>query len=216
VLNRQDYNHWLGAATRLSRKRDEAEDLLHDSLLAAVQARRSNLDDPGTRAWFAGLMRNKAAMTARSAGRRKRREAQILPEPAPQPALAEADEGTVRAIRDLSPSARIVAILALHGLTRPEIAAVLDISDESLRQRLTTLRKRWRALPQADRVMALESARRRRTLGDTLENGLIRRALIAFLHELPGIGTHDPDGHLIVFGVPSQIAGRRQRTDGKE
>ncbi len=213
MLNKEEYNHWLAVAARMSRKRDEAEDLLHESLLAAVQARRTDFDAPQTRAWFTGLIRNKAAMTARSAGRRKRREA-LVTAPAPQPALAAADDGTFHAIRELPKSARIVAILALHGLTRDEIACVLDLSPVALRQRMTTLRKRWRELPEDLRDLALGAARTRRTLGANLESGLIRRALIAFLHQTPGIGTHDPDGHLIVFGKssPSRNSLSRQRT----
>lgn len=222
MLNRTDYNHWLAIAARLTRRRDEAEDLLHESLLAAVQARRTDFADERTRAWFMGLMRNKAMMTARSAGRRKRREGFVaLTEAAafdlpahdtPAPALAQADRGTLDAIRQLPRAARIVAILALHGLTREEIASILDLSDEALRQRLTTLRKRWRSLPQATRERALDDARRRRTLGHALEAGLIRRALVAWLQEIPGVGTHDPDGHLIVLGkdLPSRNDPRRQ------
>jgi RNA polymerase sigma-70 factor (ECF subfamily) len=222
LLNKNEYNHWLAVAARFARRRGEAEDLLHDSLLAAVQARRTNLDDPQTRAWFAGLVRNKAAMTARTAGRRRKREAAVLPpaeEPPPQPALAAADEGTYQAIRSLPASARIVAILALHGLTRQEIAYVLDLAPEALRQRLTTLRKRWCALSEDAREDALDRAQRQRTVGQELECGLIRRALLAFLREQPGVGTHDPDGHLIIFERPARSAKSRTATprqrDGK-
>lgn len=211
MLNKDDYNHWLAVAARTTRRRDEAEDLLHESLLAAVQARRTDFANPRTRGWFAGMIRNKAAMAARSAGRRKRREAGAIKRP--QPALASADDGTFQAIHALPKAARIVAILALHGLTREEIADVLELSDEALRQRLSTLRKRWNSLPEDAREQVVETARRRRSLGDDLETGLIRRALIAFLHEVPGVGTHDPDGHLIVFGrsAPSRISRPRQQ-----
>jgi len=218
LLNKEDYNHWLAVAARLARKRDEAEDLLHESLLAAVQARRTDLTDPQTRAWFAGMIRNKALMAARTAGRRKRREtAAVSPaEAPPQPALAAADDGTFHAIRALPAGARIVAILALHGLRREEIAYVLDLSPEALRQRLATLRKRWADLSESDREHAIDQARqRRRTLGQELESGLIRQALLAFLRDQPGVGTHDPDGHLIILdsrSSRSRSAAERQRT----
>ena len=215
LLNKSDYSHWLAVAARFAKKRDEAEDLLHESLLAAVQARRTDLAAAPNRAWLAGTIRNKAMMAARTAGRRKRRESAVVAPAAqpPRPALAAADEGTYHAIRALPAGARIVAILALHGLTREEIAYVLDLAPEALRQRLTTLRKRWGDLSQDVREVAIDRAHaRRRTLGQALESGLIRRALLAFLHEHPGVGTHDPDGHLIIFDTRSRVAPPRQRT----
>src|SRR5437016_6192276 len=69
-----DYEHWLMIARRYSRRRDEAADLLHDSLLDAIRAGRSNFAEEPTQRWFAGVLRNRAAMTARSAARRTRRE----------------------------------------------------------------------------------------------------------------------------------------------
>ncbi len=218
MLNKADYDRWLAVAARFAKKRDEAEDLLHESLLAAVQARRTDLSDDHNRAWLGGTIRNKAMMAARTAGRRKRREAavgasEIPPSQPALPALAAADEGTYHAIRSLPPGARIVAILALHGLTREEIACALDLAPAALRQRLTTLRKRWGDLSQDVRDEAIDRAHaRRRTLGQALESGLIRRALLAFLHEQPGVGTHDPDGHLIILDTRSRSGAPRQRT----
>ena len=215
MLNKSDYNYWLGVAARHAKRRGEAEDLLHESLLAAVRARRTDLSKERDRAWLAGTIRYKAMMAARTAGRRKRREsAGAAPQvQSPKPALAAAaDEGTFAQIRSLPAAARIVAILALHGLTRGEIAYVLDLTPEALRQRMTTLRKRWGDLSKDAREDALDRAHaRRRTLGQELESGLIRRALLAFLHEQPGVGTHDPDGHLIVLDARSRSSPPRQR-----
>src|SRR5688500_20161509 len=92
LLNKEDYNHWLTVAARFAKKRDEAEDLLHESLLAAVQARRTDLADAHNRSWLAGTIRNKAMMAARTAGRRKRRESAVVAREAqpPRPALAAA------------------------------------------------------------------------------------------------------------------------------
>jgi RNA polymerase sigma-70 factor (ECF subfamily) len=217
VLNKSDYDHWLGVAARCAKRRAEAEDLLHDSLLAAVRAHRTDLTDEQNRAWLAGTIRNQAMMAARTAGRRKRREtaaAGATEFRRQKTALAHAaDEGTFDQIRTLPAASRIVAILALHGLTRDEIAYVLVLSPEALRQRLTTLRKKWRDLATDARDDALDRAdARHRTLGQELEAGLIRRALLAFLHEKPGVGTHDPDGHLIVLDTRSRPSPARQRT----
>jgi RNA polymerase sigma-70 factor (ECF subfamily) len=217
LLNKSDYNYWLGVAARFAKRRGEAEDLLHESLLAAVQARRPDLRDERNRAWLAGTIRNKAMMAARSAARRKRREtdagARGRESAQPKPArAAAADDGTFDQLRALPGAARVVAILALHGLRRDEIAYVLDLSPEAMRQRLTTLRKRWGDLSEAAREDAIDRAHaRRRSLGQELESGLIRRALLAFLLGQPGLGTHDPDGHLIVFDTRSRSAPPRQR-----
>src|SRR5690606_26676329 len=68
------YRDLLRIARGQSRRRDEAEDLLHDALLDAVVAGRSDLGDADTRRWLAGVIRNRAAMTARGAARRLRRD----------------------------------------------------------------------------------------------------------------------------------------------
>jgi RNA polymerase sigma-70 factor (ECF subfamily) len=207
VLTREEYNHWLAVAARHARKRGEAEDLLHDSLLAAVEARRTDLSDAPTRGWFAGLIRNKAMMDARSAARRKRRETAFARGPAPpaQPTLsAPADDVALKLVRSLPPATRAVATLALHGMTRREIAFVLDLSDAALRQRLATLKRRWAGVSESAREDAVQCIRdRRRSIGQEMELGQVRRALLALVREVPGIGTHDPDGHLIMFEKPA-------------
>ena len=218
MLTREEYNHWLAVAARHARKRGEAEDLLHDSLLAAVEARRTDLLAPPTRGWFAGLIRNKALMDARTAVRRKRRENAFATEPTPaRPTLsAPADDVAVNLVRSLPPATRAVATLALHGMSRREIAFVLDLSDAALRQRLATLKRRWAGISDSAREDAMQLAReRRRSIGQEMELGQVRRALLVLVREVPGIGTHDPDGHLIMFEnlpPPKSRSGRaRQR-----
>lgn len=211
MLTPDQYKHWLSVAARHARRRGEAEDLLHDSLLAAVAARRTDLSDSGTRAWFSGLIRNKALMDARTAGRRRRREALVAA--SARPALyAPADHADLRLIQALPPAARAVATLALHGMTRAEIAFALGLNDAALRQRLATLRRKWAALDEDLQQVAIEQAsQRRRTLGRELELGVIRRALLALVRETSGIGTHDPDGHLIVLETAAASRARLRR-----
>jgi RNA polymerase sigma-70 factor (ECF subfamily) len=201
LLDATEYKHWLTVAARYARRAGEAEDLLHDSLLAAAEARRADLSDSKTRAWFAGLIRNKAAMDARTAARRKRREA-IVSQSRPQPTLANPrdDDAVLELVRSLPPATRAVATLALHGMTRPEIACALRLSDEALRQRLTTLRRKWVHVSRDAQDQAIERVQsRRRTIGQELALGTMRRALLTLVRDVDGIGTHDPDGHLLVF-----------------
>ena len=74
MLNGFEYEHWLAAARRVARQQSEAGDLLHDSLMEAMRAGRTNFADESNRRWFAGVLKNRAKMDARSALRRTKRE----------------------------------------------------------------------------------------------------------------------------------------------
>ncbi len=210
-----DYEHWLTAARRVSRRASDAPDLLHDAILAAIRADRTDFTADDTRRWFSGVLKNTAAMTARTTVRRTRREeasqrrSSDRTDPIPSP---PADF-----IESLPRSARAVAALALAGMRREEITAALRIVDTAFRQRLTTIRRAWDKLPVEQRASAFE--------GDAdpplhprpdphFELGLIRRALLSCVKRTEGLGSHDPDGHLIVIST-SQASADRQRP-GKE
>jgi RNA polymerase sigma-70 factor (ECF subfamily) len=180
-------------AAGLARSTADADDLVQDALLAALQAGRSDI------AWLSGVMRNQAAMHVRSAMRRRRREqdaanVEIAGE-APSPG---ADPGEL--LKRLPPSARRVATLALHGLAADEIRWILVVSPAAFRQRLTTIRKALGALPPELQSEALALAYVRDPARSVdLQFGLVRRALKAALGGLPGLATHDADGHLLVI-----------------
>jgi DNA-directed RNA polymerase specialized sigma24 family protein len=210
LIDPADYSHWLSVAAHHTRRRDEAADLLQDALLIAIDAGRLDLNDPRNRAWFNGVISKQAAMTARSAARRKIRDA------AHRPGTSELRSSTDRdallaMIRQLPRSARIVATLALHGMKREEIAYVLDLSPTALRQRLTTIRRAWKNVS-AD-VCSDGSITTDTTIGQDLELGLLRRSLLAIVQQRSGLGFHDPDGHLIIVekNSSSQSPVRRQR-----
>ena len=94
--------------------------------------------------------------------------------------------------------------LALHGQTRDEICRTLGLSATAFRQRLVAVRRGLGRLPDELRREALALGyARRHVRADDLALGLVRRALLARLHVAPGLGTHDPDGHLIVLGDES-------------
>jgi len=200
----EQYSRWLAVARRHTRVASEAEDLLHDALLAAAHADRLDLEDEANRRWLTGVLRRHAAFQARSAVRRRQREADAAPDELASTDASPLDAWAALELAALPRSARSVLALALHGLTRDEICAVLDLSATAFRQRLVTLRRGLGRLPDDLQREALALAYARRlSRADDLALGLIRRALLARLRVAPGVGTHDPDGHLLVLGQKS-------------
>ena len=218
----KNYQHFLRIANQHTRVAAEAEDLLQDALLVAVEQGRLDLDAEENIKWIAGIIRKKGAMQARSAVRRKKRDADYSMESVQENALDPSNKNAVRApankeaghfseelLDSLSSANRTVAILALHGLTRKEICIALNISDTAFRQRLTAIRRALGPLPgelQQEAVAMAYASRQTRgkEYGSDLPLGLLRRALMHQLNTLKnngirGIGTYDPSGHLIVF-----------------
>ncbi len=203
-MDLEEYYNWLPLARKFSRTPNDAQDLLQESLLVAFEQERLDFTIEQNRKWFTGVLKNRAAMMARSESRRKNREqssaiqemlaAHSFPEVGP---YAEAHS---RLLNEFKPAARRVVALILLGLNREEICSVLNISSVALRQRLTTIRKALKNLPQDLQREALALAYQRRTdRAEDLAFGLIRRALQRLLRHAPGIGMHDPDGHLLVI-----------------
>jgi DNA-directed RNA polymerase specialized sigma24 family protein len=188
-------------ARRVSRRSEEADDLVQQAVLAALEAGRTDLASPETRRWLAGVIRNRAAFDARTSARRRRRETAwsdvlALQNTSPDDTLAAAS------VKHLSPALKVTAMLALSGHTRQEIGWLLNLSDEALRQRISQLRK---ALAGADPAAGPAGA---------LAFGRIRRALLSpARRDQAFLASHDPDGHLFVVSR-SQIATPRQQTGG--
>ncbi len=186
------YRELLAQARRLTRRDHEAEDLVQDALLAALETGRA---DP---AWLSGVIRNQAAMAARGAARRRRRETESA---ADAPAIeAPAAPDPKPLLQRLPPAARRVAVLALHGLSADEIRWILQLTPAAFRQRLTSIRKTIGTLPPELRGESLALAYvRDPARAVDLQFGLVRRALKSALHGAAGLGTHDLDGHLLVI-----------------
>ena len=197
-MQRSTYLSLLSQARRLSRRPDEAEDLLQTVLLAAVEAGRRDLSATQNRRWLYGALRNRAAFEARSALRRKAREAAVD---------LELQDGTTpdlpRAfITNLPLSLRTTALLALTGHTRPEIRHLLGLTDPALRQRLSQIRQRWN-------VQGGDALPDMLGLSGHLPFGLIRQALRAGMTRAEfHLGSHDPDGHLFVIAHAHKTARR--------
>lgn len=187
------YRELQAQARRLSRRADEADDLVQEALLIALEAGRSEPE------WLAGVIRNQAAMAARGAVRRRQREtATAADDIFTQEASATPDPKPL--LQRLPPAARRVAVLALHGLSAEEIRWILQLTPAAFRQRLTSIRKAIGAMPPERRAESLALAYVRdpaRTV--ELQFGLVRRALKSALRGTAGIGTHDPDGHLLII-----------------
>ena len=188
-----DYRTLRAQARRLARSAEDADDLVQDALIAALESRRCDLP------WLSGTLRNLVAMQARSAVRRRRREAAVSGE-ASAPVEAAPACDAQQLLRPMPPAARRVALLALHGLGGDEIRWILGLSATAFRQRLTSIRKSLGTLPPALRAETLALAYvRDPSRSVDLQFGLVRRALKAALGGEAGLGTHDADGHLLIL-----------------
>lgn len=199
----------MRVAARFSRNPDEAEDLLQDALLEAAHAGRLDLDQESNLPWLIGVLRNLGTMTARGAARRRIRESAWvaeMPQDETLPWWMAADGEGTSLPKDLAPSLARVAQLALSGHDRHEIAWLLGLSDTAMRQRICALRKQLNAHAKAmDSTSDSESdfeisSEMQTSLPRQRQNllfGLLRRALLPVVKYREGIGTCDPDGHLI-------------------
>lgn len=190
-LSRPQYQALLRLASFHAHRRDEAEDLLHDALIAAIaQGRRPWQEGL---AWFRGVLRQQAAMAARGAVRRRRRETlAAVPDLAEPVALPE----PWTSVSALPKSLRIVALLVLTGHNRAEICHLLRITDETLRQRVCALRRKLSAAPTG------ESPAEFTKLDGGLAAGALRRALLPVVKRGgASFGSYDPDGHLFAVKI---------------
>lgn len=169
----------------------EADDIVQQALLIAIEAGRPDLADPATRRWLCGVVRNQARMALRAARRRHRRDDawQTTRTLAAPPA-----EGASRSevLTGLPSALRVLAALVLTGHNRREIAYLLDLPDTALRQRVSALKRQLRArnLPAPTELSGLNL---------DLAYGRIRQALLPALQRHGGMfASHDPDGHLLI------------------
>jgi RNA polymerase sigma factor (sigma-70 family) len=196
------------AARRASRVPEDADDLLQDALLELVRSGRHDLESPGNLAWFHGVLRNLAAMTARSSVRRRSRDDHWnnqLPVAELPPWWLDYDLELESILQALPSSLRKVARLAISGHDRREIAWLLGLRDETLRQRIAALRRRLANLDRELVGFALDQ-RGDHTGGELSSKrwplDLLRRALLPVARFSQGAGVSDPDGHMVVMSTP--------------
>jgi len=179
----------------------QAEDVVQDALLVAIEQGRADLDDQANLRWLSGVVRNKARMSARAARRRRHRDGLWHEAGRAEPASPGAAPAEVLA--DLPKALRVIAALVLTGHNRREIAYLLNLPDTALRQRISALKRhlvaKGLAAPQELSGLHLD-----------LAYGRIRDALLpALLRHGGSFASHDPDGHLF-FVRPSQSGTPRQ------
>jgi RNA polymerase sigma-70 factor (ECF subfamily) len=193
------YAELLQAARRWTKSPEEAADLVQTALTEAVARGFSDWEAAGRRGWLHGAIRRQAAFRARGEARRRRRDRlwQLDREEPGPVAWAWAPQF----LSTLAPSLRAVALLSQAGLGGAEVRAVLRLTGDAFRQRLTALR---RALATAAEPTVAAGA----PPGPGL--GARRRGLLAALRRRPSwaLGSHDPDGHPLIFVATSS------RTEG--
>lgn len=178
----------------------QAEDVVQDALLVAIEQGRADLDDQANLRWLSGVVRNQARMSARAARRRRHRDG-LWQAGRTEPVTENAAPAEVLA--DLPKALRVIAALVLTGHNRREIAYLLNLPDTALRQRISALKRhlvaKGLAAPQELSGLHLD-----------LAYGRIRDALLpALLRHGGSFASHDPDGHLF-FVRPSQTGTPRQ------
>jgi RNA polymerase sigma-70 factor (ECF subfamily) len=181
--------HALQRYARLHTRVDhEADDLLQEVLLIAVNKKR-DITDPGFVAWAKGAIRNHARFMARTAGRRRKREASWEP---PCSDSQSFPRFSLAFLSTLPPAQRIVAHLVNLGLNRTEIVHLLGLNDAAFRQRLAGLCKAFKRHNQ-DIEFPITPIKH--------HGGLARRSLKQSLRfdALRGFAIRDPDGIPLFF-----------------
>ena len=198
------YLEFLRRARQVSKRADEAEDLLQTVLLAAIEAGRADLSLPENRRWLMGALKKRALFEARTAARRRKREFESIDEVDSLPIDdQQSDICPVNFIQSLSPALRTTALLVLSGHNKAEIAWLLRLSDAALRQRVAGIKRQWRE-QNGHTVSAMSG------LNGPLPFGKIRRALLKPVKQRDAmLASHDLDGHLFI--VSSQNTGSRQQ-----
>jgi hypothetical protein len=170
-------------------------------LAVLAQGRSPQRVDP---AWLYGVLRHQAAMRARAAQRCRRREQawlDLLPQhdAGPEEAAVPAPGLPEDFLRGLAPASRELLRLLMHGLDAAEIRWLLGLEPAALRQRVSRLRRAVLQLPPGPREQVQAALGQQRAALPGLACGRIRRLLRTALRG-PALGSHDPDGHLLVLG----------------
>jgi RNA polymerase sigma-70 factor (ECF subfamily) len=194
----------LRLAARCSVIRHEAEDLVQDVLLSAVEKNR-DCGDPSFLPWATGAIRNRARFAARTAARRKRREHSYAAEP--ERSAHSLPRFPDAFLISLPRSRRVVALLVNLGMGRREITYLLGLSDLAMRQRIAGVRRAFAAFAGEAETGPHASFE---------ADGLARRALKASLLESGQrrFAVRDPDGTPVFFSSHRSRFSRRRQQRG--
>jgi DNA-directed RNA polymerase specialized sigma24 family protein len=193
-------------AQRSAWRSEEADDLVQDALLAAIEQRLdwdqdwdSGSGERRFHAWASGVIKRRALFLARTAGRRRRRELSYAVETTSHPTRYA--RLPLEFVDSLPRSLQTIALMANAGLGRVEIGYLLGISEVALRKRISDLRKAWRASSAEADLSSLPRMQHRPPCG------LSRRSLRSALLSLPAarFAVVDPDGHKIFLAPTHKI-----------
>lgn len=190
------YRALLRTASRFTKTESEAQDLAQDVLLIAIERGVRDWSAPEHQPWLCGVVRKRAALVVRTALRRRMRER------AWGNATSQVQSWGWHPtfLCSLPPSLRAVATLASADLTAAEIRWLLRLSPTALRTRLSALR---RAIRTRNELPTIEAARAEMALGT--RRGPILAALKRSANHV--LGTHDADGHVILFEIVPHKSG---------
>jgi DNA-directed RNA polymerase specialized sigma24 family protein len=204
---------------RYSRVAHEVEDLAHDILVSALR-RGFSLDGETFTRSVRGAARRHGAFLARSAGRRRSREAASAHDQVANTDVGAQPETTEGApLSVLPPTLRTTLLLLLSGLEKAELRLAMGVTDAALRKRFQALREHSPLarpdLPVPTRTPALAQLRRSQV-------GLLQRLAVALLGDAPVqrvLATSDPDGHGVIFAevlTPGQRSATSQASAPNE
>ena len=126
----------------------DAEDLVQETLVAAIDAARSFRGESNVRTWLVRILVNRASMSRRSRSRREQPEEALVAgqRPAGPPSdSADAKLDLSAMLETLSPEHRQVIVLReLQGLSYDEMAQALSVPRGTVESRLSRARAEFR------------------------------------------------------------------------
>jgi RNA polymerase sigma-70 factor (ECF subfamily) len=144
-----------GYLVRMTRRRDVAEDLLQETFMRLAQHATRLAEDTRLGAWLFTVAHRLVVSWGRAQAVRAQlagdlpREDPAAREPSPLEALADsqAHRALEQAFGELSPAYREVALLVgVEGLDSSEVAQILGLTPEAVRQRLSRARAQLAAV----------------------------------------------------------------------
>jgi RNA polymerase sigma factor (sigma-70 family) len=155
------YHRVLGYVLRRTASREDAEDVVAETFLAAWRRLDDVPEETGGRLWLYGIARNTLANHARGERRRGRLTGRIQADPGPSSPPVDADnEGalvTAAFARLREDDREVLALAAWEELGPGEIATVLGCSRNAARIRLHRARRRFARELQAKDVDSVSS-----------------------------------------------------------
>ena len=130
--------------------RGEADDVFQESWIAALRAYPKLRRADNLRAWLFRIAQNKAIDFHRSRARRPLPVDELPEPPAREPATFDGESELWAGVRELPRKQRTAVFCrAVLGMSYPELAALLESSEEAARRNvfegLKTLREEWTA-----------------------------------------------------------------------